>query len=224
MEYIGQIIVFLSALVAINGETWNKDARGIKKISLIGIITIIFALIGFIIAMTNTRLTSIENVNYRNKIDSTEVNTKVSKNELQKANGQIDNLNNQLSVYKEIIDKIKNESDRQDQTVMMEFVQLGPHEHWTSPSLIYSGSRIEFLGFEKGLIMGYGTKREVIPEWDGHAIETAIMGESGKGYELQLYNNSYRDIMGKVHVISSPRIRSNDRSWIEEKLSKIKSK
>jgi len=208
MEYIGLIIVFLTALVAIKGDTWNKKAKGIKKITLTGKLTIIFALIGLIISIVNLRSTLIENAENRKKINSTEINTKASKEELHKANGQIDSLNGKLfalnyhlSVYQDIIGQIKNQSDRQDQTVMMEFVKLRPHEEWTSPSLIYSGSRIEFLGFEDYLIMKYGTRSEIIPKWDGHAIESVVMGESGKGFRIELYNPSYSKIMGKVHVI-----------------------
>lgn len=232
MGYIGQLVVFLSALVAIKGETWNKKAKGIKKVTSTGIITIIFALIGLVISILNTRLASVENTENRIKIENTQLNTKIAKEELQKANGQIDSLNakllvlnSQLFIYQDIISQIKNQSDRQDQTVMMQFVQLGPHDSWISPSLIYSGSRIQFLGFEDSLIVEYGGRIEIIPEWDGrHAIESVIMGESGRGFRIRLYNNGYKDIMGKVHVISSPRIRSTDWSWIEEKLSKFNSK
>jgi hypothetical protein len=227
MNYLGEIIVYLSALVAIKGETWNKNEPGLQKITLTGYLTILFASIGLILSIINNHQASIENMKNKKIIETTEANTADSKLALQKANYQIDSLNTRLAAvnsrlmtYQEIIDQIKVQSDRQDQTVMMEFVQLKPGQSWQSPSLIYSGSRLEFLGFESELMLEYGSKQELIPKWDGHAIETAIMSTSGMGYNIRLTNNSNILVMGKVHVISSPRVRSNDWSWIEEKLKK----
>lgn len=225
MEYIGQIIVFLSALVAIKGETWNKDEKGINRITITGYLTIFFALLGLVISLFNSYHSDIENTANRKTIEGTKLNTEDAKLALMKANLQIDSLNHRLvvvnanlEIYQEIIGQIKEQSDRQDQTVMMEAVQLEPGGSWISPSPIFTGSRIEFLGFGSGLVMEYGSRREQIPAWDGHAIETAIIGESGKGFNIRLYNSGNRSIGGKIHVTSSPRVRSKDWSWIEEKL------
>lgn len=241
MEYIGQIIIFLSALVAINGNTWKKENNGLKKITLIGYITIILAVVGLIFSIINTYSISKENELNKKTLKNTEKNTENSKIQLNEANVKLNSSNNKieslnkeltsvklemvevntkLETYKEIVGEIKSQSDRQDQTVMMEFVQLRPGGSWRSRNLVYSGSKIEFLGFDSGLILEYNGRAERIPNWQGQAIETAIMGESGKGFIIELYNSSNEPIMGKVHIVSSPRVRTKDWSWIEEKLKK----
>lgn len=235
MEYLGQIIVFISALVAIKGGTWKEDERGLKKITITGYLTMFFAIIGLVVSIITTRNSTIESTQNKDVAKRTETNTETAKQELQAAKNQLSKVKSQidsqsqklttantlLQAYKEIIDQIKNQSDRQDQTVMMEFVNLSPGQIWYSPSRVYSGSIVEFYGFEDGLYLEYGDKHERITAWDGHAIQTAIIGESGKGFNVTLANLGNKRIMGKVHVKSTPRIRSSEWSWIDEKINKV---
>lgn len=249
MEYLGQIMIFIAALVAIKGGTWNSKKMGLRKITLTGYLTMVCAITGLIVSIIITTQNSRENELNKNIAKRTENNTEISKRELQttryqleKANSLIDSQNQKLAVsnsllqaYKEIIDQIKIQSDRQDQTVMMEFVDLRPNQSWHSPASVYSGSIIEFIGFDDdryedyrdriyrpydGLYLAYGDKQERITIWNGHAV-TAVIGESGRGFTLTLSNSSAKRIMGKVHVTSSPRLRSTEWSWIDEKINKI---
>jgi|GEM_PF-4784735 len=234
MEYLGQIIVFVSAMVAIKGGTWKDNKSGFRKITLTGYLTMLFAIIGLAVSIVTTRNSKIESKINKNVATQTEVNTEITKQQLQttriqleRANSQIENLSQNLSSanfllheYKEIIEQIKVRTDRIPQEVMMEFVDLMPGKSWHSPSLVYSGSILEFYGFEDGLYLYYGDRHERIAAWDGHAIQTAVIGESGRGFDLTLSNHGDKRIMGKVHVLSSPRIRSTDWSWIDEKINK----
>jgi hypothetical protein len=252
MEYIGQLIIFFAALVAIKGGTWNENKKGFKKITLTGYLTMLCAVVGLCVSIVITRQNSVERDSNKKIVLQTETNTEVAKQELQitrnqleKANILIDSQNQKLAVsnallqtYKEIIDQIKNQSDRQDQTVMIDFVDLQPSQTWQSPVCLYSGSIVEFFGFEndrnddngynenrryEGLYLNYGNKHEKINIWNGHAV-TAIIGESGRGFIITLSNSSAGRIMGKIHVTSSPRIRSSEWSWIEEKLNHVSKK
>lgn len=54
-----------------------------------------------------------------------------------------------------------------------------------------------------------------IPSSDGHT-EIAIIGESGRRLPWGLISLSRREDGGKVYVESTPRIRSEDWSWVEE--------
>lgn len=105
---------------------------------------------------------------------------------------------------------------RQPQSVMMHFIMLEPGQSKSLPAAVYSGSILEFYGFEDGLYIEYGFKEEKIAPWDGHAIQTAVAGPSGKGFHVLLINRANKHIMGKVHVISTPRTRSNQASYREE--------
>ena len=46
--YIAQIGVFLAALVAIGGPTWDSSKKGIKKLRFIGYVAASIALVSFI--------------------------------------------------------------------------------------------------------------------------------------------------------------------------------
>ena len=50
MEYLGQIIIFLSVLVSLRGKTWDGRLKGIRKITFEGLLTIGFAFTGLIIS------------------------------------------------------------------------------------------------------------------------------------------------------------------------------
>jgi hypothetical protein len=246
MEYLGQIIIFLSVLVSLRGKTWSSNSRGFKRITFTGYITILCAFIGLIISCIKSYESAQEYSEDKKIIENTKTNTDTTNKELLKANNklsnaglrlakadsqltnaakQIDSLNKKLllvnvslDAYKSVVQEIKNQSDRQDQTVMMQFVQLRPRSTWTSRSLVFSGSIVEFYGFEDNLLMTCGYRSVMIPKWDGHAVQTVVMGENGRGYQIIVSNEGDKSIMGKIHVISSPRIRSTDWSWIEEKL------
>jgi uncharacterized protein YbaP (TraB family) len=40
LNYIAQIITFLAALAAVKGGTWDSNKKGIKKLTLIGRISV----------------------------------------------------------------------------------------------------------------------------------------------------------------------------------------
>ena len=102
---------------------------------------------------------------------------------------------------------------------MIQWVPFKPYETWRAPNRIYSGSVIKFYGFRKGLILEYDGKRQTIPEWDGrNPTAIAIFGHSGQAMNWKVTNESSRDNDGKIQVFSTPRSRSSDWSWIEEKI------
>jgi hypothetical protein len=233
MSYLGQIIIFLAALIGIKGGTWNKNNKGFKKITITGWITSILALTGLIVAMITTHNDKLESNRESQKLQTTLNNTDSTKNELiktrilldsanitiDKLNIQTDKLNSKIEIYQEVISEIKNQSDRQLQQVMIQWVPFKPYEVWRAPNQIYSGSVIKFYGFKAGLVLEYNGKQQQIPEWDGrNPTAIAIFGHSGQAMNWTVKNTSnfYND--GKIQVFSTPRSRSSDWSWIEEKI------
>jgi len=79
---------------------------------------------------------------------------------------------------------------------------------------------IKFYGFTSDLILRYGNHRQIIPAGEGgsHPIEIAIIGHSGEGMYWSVENETREFCHGKIFVESTPRIRSIDWSWLEERI------
>lgn len=271
MEYIGTLVVFTAAIVAIKGGTWNKQAVGLQKITVTGYITAILALLGLIASII---------VTHRNLSDVKDTSRKLSQsikhaedlkqqlsasmeieNEIRtktiKLHSLLETAQNKIKNYESLLDVIRQESTRQPQQVMAQYVELRPLRFWIAPNNIYGGSVIKLYGFQEKLLVVWGRyirdarelehfayecayvmasgerynshrsetlnrcdrnglEIEVVePNRGGHS-EIAIIGPSGRRLPWGLITLSHRDDGGKVFVESTPRIRSQDWSWIEE--------
>jgi hypothetical protein len=124
-----------------------------------------------------------------------------------------------------VLEEIRKQSDRQPQQVMAQYVQLEGRRIWRAPNLIYSGSKIKLYGFTCDILLRYGGDREIIPAGEGGSrpVETAIIGSSGQGMVWSLENTTGEFCHGKVYVESTPRSRSIDWSWVEEKIKSANS-
>ena len=229
MSYLGQIIIFLAALVSIRGCTWDSSQKGIKKVTVTGWLTVFLAFSGLIVSVIitydNNKKAQIESQRLQETLkNTTSVKKKLqdTKAELVSANLKIDNLTSEIAIYKEILETLKKQSDRQLQQVMIQWVPLEPHQRWRAPNYIFPGSIIKFYGFREGIILEYNGIRKKVPEWDGrNPTVIPIIGHSGRKMRWSIYNNSSHYNDGKIQVLSTPRSRSFDWSWVEEKLKEI---
>ena len=211
MIYFFQVLTFLAALIALVGGTWDSKRKGFRKITVTGIIGLSIAFLSLItsIIITNNseKQASIQAKQLEDALNNTEsIKVKIIETEAQ------------LRIYKEIVDEIRHRSDRYLQTVMAEYVQLYPGRTWSAPNRIYPGSILRLYGFNGKILLSYADIRQIInTDYDRiGASEVAIIGNSGRGMRWSLTNLSGEFTHGKVYVESTPRIRSNERSWEEE--------
>jgi hypothetical protein len=254
-NYVAQVIIFLAALLAVRGATWNSKEKGFKKITLTGYLSILFAIAGLIVSLKITFNSEQDSRAKSEKLNQTVEHTRQIKSSLQAAKAQIDS-------YKSILDVIRSESVRQPQQVMAQYVELRPNRFWMAPNHIYGGSIVKLYGFRSDVIILYGSNlryeddieylirrcvdrlgyspysgRESVrirdvsemeycfsgrvkfsiisPQQNSHS-EVAVIGPSGvkMGWGLMSLADKYDG--GKVFVESTPRIRSEDWSWVEE--------
>jgi hypothetical protein len=190
----------------------------------------------------------------RSQIDSLE---SISKSHLER----IASLEGELKAYQTILAQIREESMRQPQHVMAQYVRIRSNDFWEAPNLIYPGSIVKFYGFRNYLMVIYGDRinlnryeltmiadeirhsldythsdlydqrmldrvfgsnvryQIVMPNMTEHS-EIAIIGEGGSSKRWAILNLSDTECDGKVYVESTPRIRSTDWSWIEERVNR----
>jgi hypothetical protein len=217
MEYIGLIIVFISALVAIKGGTWNKNKKGLKKITLTGYLTMICAIIGLVASIILTNKASIERddnkkhvLNINDNTDTTKKDIKETKKKLEIANSKIDSQSKIILENKRTIVQLQKQIASIDGTVLNESVYIRPGEVWSSSHKVFSGSIVTFYGFNKVLDFSYGDTRNTIDTRNGFAVQTPIIGIAGESYTIQLTNHSREDIYGKVKAICSQNTMSTE--------------
>jgi len=209
MDYISLIIVLVGGLVAVRGNTWSNE--GITKW---GYITASIAVFGFTIAIYQTYITNI----------SSSENTKLlllAKENSKKAADTISNMESKIDIYQNIIDDIKKYSERQEQIVMIQAVNIPPNGTWKAPNKIYSGSKVEAY-FHKGnsLEIQYLGKKQSLKRGTDNWAKLFVIGKSGEEFPWIIHNLSSSTFEGKIEVLSTPRSRSKDWSWMEEKLNK----
>lgn len=184
LDYLGVFVVFLAALVAVKGGTWDNNKKGLRKITLTGLASIIIACLGFLISIGVTNSSKKEADINRERLKQTLENTENAKkkskgleiklsdalkkaDELDKklsvtmenarvASEKARKLETQIEVYKALMVGIYAESQRQPQHVMGQFVSLKPFDIWPAPNRIYGGSIVKLYGFEGPAMVVYG--------------------------------------------------------------------
>ncbi|MBP9792887.1 MAG: hypothetical protein KBC56_02695 [Flavobacterium sp.] len=190
----------IGTLSAFGGKTWSEGDEPIhKRITKRGYISLTCLILAFGLGV------------YKEISNNKNIDNK---------NSEILQLKAQLSSYKDILNLIKNESHRQQQVVMGQFVSVAGR--WNAPNFLYPGSIIKFYNFGRNgnLIIRYGNPKSGYKEdrlninrqGDGIPYEIPIVGNSGESFEWSLIGNWE----GKVFVFSSPRQREPNWSWTEE--------
>jgi hypothetical protein len=210
ITYLGPLLVFLGVLLAVRGVTWNSDATGIRKITVTGWLTILVAASGLVVALIGIHDTNTTNATNAQRL------IQAKENAVQ-ANNTIQELKGKLATYEELLLDVKEITNRQLQMVMTQYVSLKPHEIWEAPNKIFPGSVVKFMLWESSISLEYGNVRQVIRASRAQTVEIPIVGASGEPHTWIIRNLSSTNVSGKIFVFSSPRSRSVEWSWTEER-------
>jgi hypothetical protein len=174
-NYIGQIIIFLAAFVAIKGGTWNKAKKGIKKLTVTGLITLILAVLGLAVSLVITYQSERQIKNDSQKLAEAEKNTKQLIQDADTAKEQRDKFNNKLSVAKSTMEYLRKQNENmqkqneelgrqsslQSQEVFSRYIELNPDRRYIIiPRSCYGGEMIKFH-FEKQILLVYAYERDI---------------------------------------------------------------
>lgn len=218
-NYLGQLITFLAALVAIKGGTWDESKSGIKKLTVTGFITMVLALIGLITAILITYRTNADLEAHKNML-------KVIKAESERGEQMVMSQYIRLDPF--------HAWQPPNQIYGGSIIKF--YEFRSKLLLLYGEDRDELKELKDQLSeLGRGVEnmllerimderlseslryRIILPR-KGGPFETVIVGKSGIGMPWAILNLSDRYCDGKVIVVSTPRIRSGDWSWFEEQV------
>lgn len=210
MDYVGSLLVFLGVLIAIRGETWDKDTTGIRRVTLTGWLTAILATAGVIVAVVTTR-------DSKRSAYMNEQRLVIATREAASANATVQELRGRLAVSQRVVTEVRDMSERQPQMVMAEYVTLRPGQVWHAPNSVFPGSIVKFMMWDVPILLEYGERRVSVRSSDDDPVEIAIIGSSGASLPWLLRNSGDQPTAGKVYLYSSPRGRSAGRSWAEER-------
>ncbi len=224
LEYVLLIIGFLATIVAIKGETWNKNKKRFKRVTLTGIITFFLALCALIISGIVTFNNSAENIKKSKLLSEVSINTESMKDTIQElrktlnySNQLTEQLQDKIDIYKETLNRISSESERQPQWAFLNFYIIDPQKTIVMPNRVYSGSLLKFVGVCEGLILQYGSREIEIPAFHySNPLEIPISGQSGASYNWSIKNTSGNKCDFKIYILSTPRSRSSRWSYEEE--------
>ncbi len=215
MDYVGQLLVFLGALVAVRGDTWQGTERRWRKVTLTGWLTVGLALAGLMTAMWQTAESSRE-------AEVAKTNLLQAKESAEAARVTITQLESKIITYQDVLGEIKHHSERQMQMVMTQAVHLEPGRTWRAPNHVFGGSAVEiFFMSGEAVELRYGDQRQRVVPRRGSPTRVFIMGHSGQELPWKITNVGSRPFGGKIMVYSTPRSRSADWSWLEEKLESL---
>lgn len=209
MDYIGPILVFLSALIAIRGETWDRDANGVRRVTTTGWITALLAIAGVLVAAHSTHESRLSAAaNERRLI--------VATREAAAANATVQELRGRLAESHRVVTEVRDMSERQMQVVMAQYVTLEPGQVWNAPNSLFPGSVVKFMMWDAPIVLEYSGHVIPVRASADAPVELAIVGSSGARLSWLLRNTGTTATSGKVYLYSSPRGRSSDFSWQEE--------
>ncbi len=202
------ILGLVATLSAFGGKTWieGQDLL-IKRITKRGYISLFCLFLTFSLAVY-------KELNTNRIIDLKDTKIDNLQSDIVKLQGQI-------SSYKDILNIVRDRSDRVEQTIMAEAVVV--HGTWHAANYIYPGSIVRFYSDQNpnnNLTLRYGNqnigyrsiKININAAGDGRAYEIPIFGKSGEQLDFALVG----DWEGKIFILSTPRIRDTERSWREE--------
>lgn len=210
MDYLGSLLVFLGALIAIRGETWDRDSSGIRRVTLTGWLTAVLAAAGVFTAVVTTR-------DSKRSAQMNEQRLATATREAASANATVQELRGRLAESQRVVTAVRDMSARQPQMVMAEYVTLHPGQVWHAPNSVFPGSIIKFMMWDAPILLEYGGRSVSVRASDDDPVEIAIIGCSGAALPWLLRNTTRQTTAGKVYLHSSPRGRSTGRSWAEER-------
>lgn len=224
MRYASLLLVLTSAVVAIHGETWNPNGSGLRRVTTTGWITLTLAIIGFGLSVALVRQDAAESQSDKAALVEAKDKAALAAIETDSMKVKLDSYEAKISAYQSVIQQIRDYSERQEQTVMIQAVNLSKGKTWKAPNKLYPGSKIEVYFFEgSSLELSYGGRRQDLRRGPDNWARVSVIDDSGEELDWALSNQS-SSFKGKVAVYSTPRSRSKDWSWLEETINSVPSK
>ena len=224
MRYASLLLVLTSAVVAIHGETWNPNGSGLRRVTTTGWITLTLAIIGFGLSVALVRQDAAESKSDKAALVEAKDKAALAAIETDSMKVKLDSYEAKISAYQSVIQQIRDYTERQEQTVMIQVVNLPKGKIWKAPNKLYPGSKIEVYFFEgSSLELSYGGRRQDLRRGPDNWARVFVIGDSGEELNWTLSNQS-SSFKGKVAVYSTPRSRSKDWSWVEETINSVPSK
>ena len=186
--------------------------------------TLTLAIIGFGLSVALVRQDAAESKSDKAALVEAKDNAALAAIETDSMKAKLDSYEAKISAYQSVIQQIRDYSEREEQTVMIQAVNLPKGKTWKAPNKLYPGSKIEVYFFEgSSLELSYGGRREDLRRDPDNWARVFVIGDSGGELNWTLSNQS-SSFKGKVTVYSTPRSRSKDWSWLEKTINSVLSK
>lgn len=234
MEYIAQFFTFLAAVVAVFGKASANIVAWPPQINRTGLIALVVAAGGLgtslvitsrdnahkdlLVAELRTANEALTEAREKSRVlDEKTENLIATAEELKVQNS---GLAGELKAYRAFLADIRTQSERQVQQTMSQYVPLSARGKWDAPNMLSAGSRLVFHLFSCRLQVEWDFGRRAVEASAGRRRELPIIGNSGAQSKWRVRNLSNRECAGKIYKYDTPRSRSVDWSWIEEKIRK----
>ena len=224
MRYASLLLVLTSAVVAIRGETWNLNSSGLRRVTTTGWITLTLAIIGFGLSVALIRQDAAESQSEKAALVEATDNAALAAIETDSMKAKLDSYEAKISAYQSVIQQIRDYSEREEQTVMIQAVNLPKGKTWKAPNKLYPGSKIEVYFVEgSSLELSYGGRTQDLRRSPDNQARVFLIGDSAEELNWTLSSQS-SSFKGKVAAYSTPRSRSKDWRWLEETINSVPSK
>jgi hypothetical protein len=174
LSYISQIIVFLAAIVAIKGGTWDKAKKGIHALTVTGLITLILAVLGIVVSLVITYQSEKQIKIDSQKLATAEEHTKHLVQEARSAKEQRDTIKKELSDARSIMNDLRKQnvdlqkqneilskqSGRQLQIAFTEVIDVSRRDSYIIPRSCFGGEMIKFY-FEEEILLVYAYEKDI---------------------------------------------------------------
>ena len=124
MRYASLLLVLTSAVVAIRGETWNRNGSGLRRVTTTGWITLTLAIIGFGLSVALVRQDAVASKSDKAALVEAKDNAALAAIETDSMKAKLDSYEAKISAYQSVIQQIRDYSEREEQTVMIQAVNL----------------------------------------------------------------------------------------------------
>jgi hypothetical protein len=224
VRYASLLLVLTSAVVAIRGETWNRNGSGLRRVTATGWTTLTLAIIGFGLSVVLIRQDAVASNADKAAIVEAKDNAALAAIETDSMKAKFDSYEAKISAYQSVIQQIRDYSEREEQSIMIQTVNLPKGKTWKAPNKLYPGSKIEVCFVEgSSLELSYGGRRQDLQRGPDNRARVFVIDGNGEELNWMLSSQS-SSFKGKVVVYSTPRSRSEDWKWLEETINSVPSK
>ena len=186
--------------------------------------TLTLAIIGFGLSAALVRQDAVASKSDKVALVEAKDNAALAAIETDSMKAKLDSYKAKISAYQSVMQQIRDYSEREEQAVMIQAVNLPKGKIWKAPNKVYPGSKIEVYFVEgSSLELSYGGRRQDLRRGPDNQVSVFVIGDSGEELNWTLSSQS-SSFKGKVAVYSTPRSRSKDWKWLEETINSVPSK